>query len=132
MQVKLTPELDRLVDLARVDTGVTCYESAQRMLAEAARVRQLLASRQADGPAAVVLGASPTLARVLLPGLFVKVRLVQATSENAIRLPDGQPLARGERIVFAPGHIDPTLDRYDLLHLVQGDVLVDVVLQGPV
>ena len=41
--------------------------------------------------------------------------------------PDGQPLARGERIVFAPGHIDPTLDRYDLLHLVQGDVLVDIV-----
>ena len=41
--------------------------------------------------------------------------------------PDGQPLQRGERITFAPGHIDPTLDRYDLLHLVQGDVLVDIV-----
>ena len=41
--------------------------------------------------------------------------------------PDGQTLHRGERIVFAPGHIDPTLDRYDLLHLVQGDVLVDIV-----
>ena len=41
--------------------------------------------------------------------------------------PDGQPLQRGERILFAPGHIDPTLDRYDLLHLVQGDVLVDIV-----
>lgn len=41
--------------------------------------------------------------------------------------PDGQPLVRGERIAFAPGHIDPTLDRYDLLHLVQGDVLVDIV-----
>ncbi|MFN9847922.1 MAG: alanine racemase [Alphaproteobacteria bacterium] len=41
--------------------------------------------------------------------------------------PDGQPLVRGERIAFAPGHIDPTLDRYDLLHLVQSDVLVDIV-----
>ncbi len=41
--------------------------------------------------------------------------------------PEGQPLVRGERISFAPGHIDPTLDRYDLLHLVQGDVLVDIV-----
>lgn len=40
--------------------------------------------------------------------------------------PEGQPLLRGERILFAPGHIDPTLDRYDLLHLVQDDVLVDI------
>lgn len=50
--------------------GVTLYESAQRMLAEAARVRQLLAHRHADAQTAVVLGASPTLTRVLLPGLF--------------------------------------------------------------
>lgn len=34
---------------------------------------------------------------------------------------------RGERIAFAPGHIDPTLDRYDVLHLVRGDVLEAVV-----
>jgi LysR family nitrogen assimilation transcriptional regulator len=40
------------------------------MLAEAARVRQVLAKRHADQSASVVLGASPTLARVLLPGLF--------------------------------------------------------------
>ena len=50
--------------------GVTLYESAQRMLAEAARVRQMLAQHQKDQPQTVVLGASPTLARVLLPGLF--------------------------------------------------------------
>ena len=50
--------------------GVTLYESAQRMLAEAARVRQQLASRQDTSTATVVLGASPTLARVLLPNLF--------------------------------------------------------------
>lgn len=39
----------------------------------------------------------------------------------------GAPVTRGERIVLTPPHIDPTLDRYDLLHLVQGDVLVDIV-----
>ena len=41
--------------------------------------------------------------------------------------PAGPPLHRGERIAFAPGHIDPTFDRYDLLHIVQGDRLVDIV-----
>lgn len=41
--------------------------------------------------------------------------------------PAGEPVARGERVALAPGHIDPTLDRYDLMHLVQGDVLVDIV-----
>lgn len=40
--------------------------------------------------------------------------------------PDGQ-VARGERVEFAPGHIDPTLDRYDVLHLVRGDVLEAIV-----
>ena len=60
--VQLLLRLPRGVRLT--PAGVTLYESAQRMLAEAARVRQLLASRPADSPAAVVLGASPTLARV--------------------------------------------------------------------
>lgn len=41
--------------------------------------------------------------------------------------PAGAEVVRGERVAFAPGHIDPTLDRYDLLHLIQGDVLVDIV-----
>jgi D-serine deaminase-like pyridoxal phosphate-dependent protein len=41
--------------------------------------------------------------------------------------PTGHPVVRGERLALAPGHIDPTLDRYDLLHLVQDGVLVDVV-----
>lgn len=41
--------------------------------------------------------------------------------------PEGVAIARGERVAFAPGHIDPTLDRYDLLHLVDGDTLVDIV-----
>jgi D-serine deaminase-like pyridoxal phosphate-dependent protein len=41
--------------------------------------------------------------------------------------PAGEPTVRGERLALAPGHIDPTLDRYDLMHLIQGDVLVDIV-----
>lgn len=41
--------------------------------------------------------------------------------------PEGAPVARGERIALAPGHIDPTLDRYDVFHLVQDGVLVDIV-----
>lgn len=41
--------------------------------------------------------------------------------------PRDEPVSRGERVALAPGHIDPTLDRYDLMHLVQGDVLVDIV-----
>jgi D-serine deaminase-like pyridoxal phosphate-dependent protein len=36
-------------------------------------------------------------------------------------------VSRGERIDFVLGHIDPTLDRYDVIHLVRGDVLVDIV-----
>ena len=40
--------------------------------------------------------------------------------------PEGAPVARGERIEFVPPHIDPTLDRYDFIHVVRGDVLVEV------
>lgn len=47
--------------------------------------------------------------------------------QGMLTRPPGDPVARGERIAFTPGHIDPTLDRYDLLHLVRGDVLVDIV-----
>jgi D-serine deaminase-like pyridoxal phosphate-dependent protein len=40
--------------------------------------------------------------------------------------PDGQPVARGERIDFLPPHVDPTLDRYDVVYLVRGDILEDI------
>ena len=40
--------------------------------------------------------------------------------------PEGQSVARGERVDFAPGHIDPTLDRYDVIHMVRGDVLMEI------
>ena len=50
--------------------GATLYESAGRMLAEAARVRLLLGGDGADQDTKVVLGVTPTLTRVLLPGVF--------------------------------------------------------------
>lgn len=41
--------------------------------------------------------------------------------------PKDRPVARGDRVALAPGHIDPTLDRYDILHLARGGTLVDIV-----
>jgi D-serine deaminase-like pyridoxal phosphate-dependent protein len=40
---------------------------------------------------------------------------------------EGVSVSRGERIDFVLGHIDPTLDRYDVIHLVRGEVLEAVV-----
>ncbi|HEX6421753.1 MAG TPA: alanine racemase [Acidimicrobiales bacterium] len=37
------------------------------------------------------------------------------------------PLAVGDRVELVPPHCDPTVDRYDVVHLARGDVLVDVV-----
>ncbi len=50
--------------------GALLYESAQRILNEAERVRQQLARKLDDGRATVVLGVPPTLSRIMLPGLF--------------------------------------------------------------
>ena len=47
--------------------------------------------------------------------------------QGLLMRPEGQAVARGERVDFAPPHIDPTLDRYDLIHVVQGEVLVDIL-----
>lgn len=50
--------------------GATLYASAQRMLAEAQMVRKQLGGAQFAASGAIRLGASPTLARVLIPGVF--------------------------------------------------------------
>lgn len=68
LDVQLLQRLPRGVRLTQA--GVALYESAQRMLAEAQRVRQQLAQGKGQNSGSVALGASPTLARVLLPGLF--------------------------------------------------------------
>ena len=68
MGVPLLQRLPRGVRLTQA--GVTFYESAQRILAEAARLTQQLARSAHAAPATVVLGVPPTLANLLLPGLF--------------------------------------------------------------
>lgn len=66
-----TPLFHRMPRGVRLtQAGVTLYESAQRILGEAQRVRQRLATRSGDGKASIMLGVPPTLSRVLLPGLF--------------------------------------------------------------
>lgn len=47
--------------------------------------------------------------------------------EHGMLMRPASPVVRGERVELAPGHIDPTMDRYDVLHLVRGDVLEAVV-----
>ena len=68
MGVQLLQRLPRGVRLT--PAGVTLYESAQRILSETARLERRLAHSQEKVRAPVVLGASPTLARLLLPRLF--------------------------------------------------------------
>lgn len=50
--------------------GVTLYESAVRMLAEAARLRQQLSLRPDQQALHVTVGVSPTLAELLLPNVL--------------------------------------------------------------
>ncbi len=68
MGVQLLQRLPRGVRLTQA--GVTFYESAQRMLAEAQQLKQKLARSHETAQATVVLGVSPTLAQLLLPALF--------------------------------------------------------------
>lgn len=89
---QLLQRLPRGVRLTQV--GVSVYESAQRMLAEAARLQQKVARSQAVANATVVLGASPTLARLLLPGLF----------ENGAQALEGVSLSTRE--AFTPALLD--------------------------
>jgi len=41
--------------------------------------------------------------------------------------PPDHELRLGDRLELVPPHCDPTVDRYDVLHVVRDDVLVDVV-----
>jgi len=68
MGVQLLQRMPRGVRLTQA--GVIFYESAQRILSESARLSQRLSHGQSFEKSTVVLGASPTLARVLLPGLL--------------------------------------------------------------
>jgi D-serine deaminase-like pyridoxal phosphate-dependent protein len=46
--------------------------------------------------------------------------------EHGLLMRPQAPVARGERVAFMPPHIDPTLDRYDVLFLVRGDAIVEI------
>jgi LysR family transcriptional regulator, nitrogen assimilation regulatory protein len=70
--VELLQRLPRGVRLTAA--GVTLYESSQKILAELDRVKLALAKRQIQGETTLTLGASPTLARVLLPSIFERCR----------------------------------------------------------
>jgi LysR family nitrogen assimilation transcriptional regulator len=75
-------------------SGLMVYESAQRMLSEATRMRQRLAHKQPFNKKPVVIGASPTLARLLLPSLF----------ENCTKLMEGITLRTRE--AFTPALLE--------------------------
>lgn len=68
MGMQLLQRLPRGVRLT--PAGVTLYESAQRILSETARLSRRLAQNKPVARMPVVLGASPTLARLLLPKVF--------------------------------------------------------------
>jgi LysR family transcriptional regulator, nitrogen assimilation regulatory protein len=81
--VELLQRLPRGVRLTQA--GVVLYESAQKILQEFGRVKQQLAQGQSDTSTPVVLGASPTLARVLLPGLFESCQKSVASMQLRVR-----------------------------------------------
>jgi LysR family nitrogen assimilation transcriptional regulator len=89
------PLLQRLPRGVRLTSaGVSVYESAQRMLAEAARMQQRVARSMPSRATTVVLGASPTLARLLLPGLM----------ERCVKRVDG--IALRSREAFTPALLE--------------------------
>ena len=46
---------------------------------------------------------------------------------GALSRPGGASVDLGERVEFIPPHCDPTVDRFDVYHLVRDDTLVDIV-----
>jgi len=65
--------------------GATLYESAHRILGEAQRVREQLTGQHHAGRSTVTLGASPTLARLLVPGVFTRCRHSSSGVELTVR-----------------------------------------------
>jgi len=74
-------------------SGVTLYESAQKILSESDRVTKNLREGLTETPG-VNLGVPPTLGRVLLPGLF----------ESSLRLPGALPMRARE--AFTPALLE--------------------------
>jgi D-serine deaminase-like pyridoxal phosphate-dependent protein len=51
----------------------------------------------------------------------------RSTSSPSTFSPSTWPLLPGSRVEFVSPHCDPTIDRYDVLHVVSGDTLIAVV-----
>jgi LysR family transcriptional regulator, nitrogen assimilation regulatory protein len=64
--------------------GATLYESAYRILAEAQRVREQLTGQHTE-QASVVLGTTPTLASLLVPGVFARCQRSLAGVKLTVR-----------------------------------------------
>jgi D-serine deaminase-like pyridoxal phosphate-dependent protein len=45
---------------------------------------------------------------------------------SLMRPSSGSAVALGERVEFIPPHCDPTVDRYDMMYFVRGDVVVEI------
>jgi D-serine deaminase-like pyridoxal phosphate-dependent protein len=61
-------------------------------------------------------------------GRFAGCRYAFFGDEHGLLMrPEGGAVARGERMELVAPHCDPTFDRYDVVHLVRGDALVDIV-----
>jgi len=63
----------------------------------------------------------------ITPGLEGCVYRYFGDEHGLLMRPKDRELARGDRVDLVVPHIDPTVDKYDVLHLVQGDVLVGIV-----
>lgn len=46
--------------------------------------------------------------------------------EHGLLMRPDAPVSRGERVEFMPPHVDPTLDRYEVIVLLRGDTVVEV------
>jgi D-serine deaminase-like pyridoxal phosphate-dependent protein len=70
-----------------------------------------------DGPLPVAITAG-----------FEEARYRYFGDEHGLLMrPEGRSLHRGDRVDFVVPHVDPTVDKFDVLHLVRGDVLVDIL-----
>jgi LysR family transcriptional regulator, nitrogen assimilation regulatory protein len=67
-------------------SGATLYLAAQKIVAEANRARAVLdSSRHSGAELPVVLGASPTVARILVPGVFAMCQETLQTVRLSVR-----------------------------------------------
>ncbi|MEV0297586.1 alanine racemase [Nocardia sp. NPDC050710] len=60
------------------------------------------------------------------PGSDIGAYLWYGDEQGLLLTDDPDRPALGTHVEFIPPHCDPTIDRYDILHVVEGDTLVDL------